>query len=137
MANRWFQLHSENQGARIVVGGISLFAVGDGEDGVLQYSGVVGQAMQVIQLQLWQLIQRFLAGPRRKLNLWILHAIAAHPRETLHVTLGHSLPDHFTREQVSAFTHGMAYRWRIQEFDGFARNRTRILERDQRATAIV
>ena len=93
--------------------------------------------MQVIQFQLRQLVQRFPDHARRKLNMRILHVVAAHPRESFHITLRNSFPDHLARKQISAFTHGMAYRGSIQKFDRLLCDRVGILEGDQRTSAVV
>src|SRR5579863_8124200 len=45
------QQNCENEGASIVVGGVALGVVGDGEDCVLQHSGVIGQPIKVLQVQ--------------------------------------------------------------------------------------
>jgi hypothetical protein len=52
-----FQLHSQYESAGVVVGGISLFAVRDGKDGMLQHSGVISHPAQMVQFERRQLIQ--------------------------------------------------------------------------------
>ena len=37
------QQHRENEGASVVVGGIALGTIGDGKDGVLQHSYIIGE----------------------------------------------------------------------------------------------
>ena len=46
---QFVQQDREDQCPRIVVGGISLSTIGNGEDRVLQYSGIVGQCIYVIK----------------------------------------------------------------------------------------
>jgi hypothetical protein len=41
------QQDGENQRARVVVGGVALGSIGDGEDRVLQHSRVIGQRVHV------------------------------------------------------------------------------------------
>ena len=131
------QQHRKDESAGIVVCCISLPAVRDREDRVLEHSIIVSHATKVIQLQFRQLIQRFLNHARRELDFWTLHTIAWDPRETFHITLRHSLPDHLPREQVSAFAYGVAYRRSVQQFDCLVRDGTWILKWDQRASAVV
>ena len=132
------QQHCKNERARIVVRGVSLAAVRDRKDRVLQHSGVIGQPIQVIQFQLRQLIQRS-CGVMRAEN-WTLGLSMRSLRtraETLHVTLRHSLPYHLPREQISAFAHGVTNRRSVEEFDCLLRDRVGILEWNQRAPAVV
>src|SRR5579864_4157242 len=56
---------------------------------------------------------------------------------TIHVTLRHSLPYHFPREQVSTFAHSVTNRGSVEEFNRLLRNRIRILKWDKRAPAVV
>src|ERR1019366_91556 len=49
--------NGENQRPRVVVGGVSLGVVGHRKGGVLQHSGIVSQAMQVIEFQRGELVE--------------------------------------------------------------------------------
>ena len=75
--------------------------------------------------------------PGRELHFGTLHAITAYPRETLHVTLRNSFPHHLPGEEISALTHGVAYRGGVEEFDCFLRDSIRILEGHESAAAVV
>ena len=66
-----------------------------------------------------------------------LHAVAAHPRETPHVPLCNTLPDHIARKQVSPFARRVAQRGCVEKFDGLVRNRNRVLEGNQRPPAVI
>src|SRR5271165_3064349 len=145
---RWFDLptlmffrlpqqHCKNESARIVVGGISLPAVRDRENRMLQHPSVVGHPVKVTQLQLWQLTQRFLNQMRGELDFWAFHAITSYPRETFHVALRHSFPDRIAGEEISPFAHPMTNRRCVQQFNRLLRNRVWILEWHQRAPAVV
>src|SRR5208282_1531351 len=93
--------------------------------------------MQVIQLQFRQLTQGLPKQLGRELYFWIFHAIATHSCETFHVALRDSFPDHFAGKQVGALPHRVANRGRVQQFNRLLRDRGRILEWDQRASAVV
>src|SRR5579863_1772070 len=131
------QHNCEKECASIVVGGVSLCVVRDGEDCVLQHSGVIGQPVKVLQVQSRQLIQCFLCNAGGEPHLWSLHAVATNVYKTFHVTLRHSFPDHLAREQVSTLTHGVAYCRGIQKIHCLSRDSIGILEGNQRATAVV
>ena len=131
------QQHGENKCASIVVCGIALSTVRDGEDRVLQHPRIIGQPIHVMEFQCRQPVQRFRRETGQRLNAWILHSVATHLGKTLHVTLRYPFPDHLPGKQVSTFTHGMAYRGGIQKFDCLLRDGSGILEGHQRATAVV
>ena len=58
------QHHREDEGARVVVGGIALASIRDGKDRMLQHSRVIGQRIQMIEFQFRQLIQSSLGVAR-------------------------------------------------------------------------
>ena len=131
------QQNSKNKCAGVVVGGVSLGPIGNGKDRMLQHSGVVGECIHVIEFQVGKLIQEFLGRAGRKLNPGSLHAIAADPGKTLHVTLGNFLPDHVAGEQVGAFAHGMPQGWCSQELDCLLCDGVGVLEGNQGAATVV
>lgn len=111
------QQHRENERASVVIGGISLSVIRDREDGVLQNSRVISQPVQMVQFNFRQVIQRLLSRASGELDLRTFHAVAPDSCKTCHITLRYPLPDHFPREQISAFTHSVAVSRGIQKFD--------------------
>src|ERR1700730_7721093 len=104
---------------------------------MLQDSSVIGEPIQVIQFQFRQLIRRLLGNSGGELNSRTLHAVAPNPCKTFDVTLCYFFPDQLPREQISAFTHGMAYSRRVQKLDCLLCDSTGILEGNQRAAMVV
>src|SRR5205814_3442419 len=84
-----------------------------------------------------QLTKRFFSQARGELDFWTLHAVATNARKTFHITLRYPLPYHLPREQVSAFAHGVTNGRSIQKFDRLTRDCIGILERNERASAII
>ena len=84
-------------------------AVGDGKDGVLQHSGVIGQRVHDDRASVRATDSAiFPAMPAANSTRGFPCGQLRTRAKLVHVTLRGFFPDHIARKQVGAFAHGMA-----------------------------
>ena len=128
--------NSHNQRASIIVRGVTFPVIGHRKYCMLQKPGVVGHSLQVIEFYCRQPVQSSFGIPIRERNTWSPYPVGAGAYKGAHVRLGNLAPDHVARIKISAFAHGMAAYFMVQEFNRRFCDRIRIIERNQNPTAI-
>ena len=126
----------EKQGARVVVGAIAVGVVRNREGGVLEYAGVVGQAVQVVETPRRKV--RMLAELRRGRQLLdpLLLKICSGLREHLRVGVRHLGPDHFPSVEVGVPPHGVEVLLVAEHGEDRPRDGAGIAERNQAAAVV-
>ena len=83
-----------DQGAGIIVRGVALVMIRNGEHGMLQHSRLVSHSTEMIQLHRRQTVDATGADCVWADQARVPHALRSGSLEAAHVVLGHTFPDH-------------------------------------------